>query len=348
MTGVGAGKPILVTGGSGFAGGYLVRELLDRGHPVVVYDLADLREETRFVIGERAEDVTVAQGSIDNLPRLLEVALEHRPAGIAHLGALMDIDLLDRNPLLALKVNVEGTLNVFEAARLHGVERVVMLSTVGVMGTRLYEPIDADHPTITSRVGPLGAYGAAKLAAEAFAYAYHQSFGLDTRIVRPSALYGFGMSWLAPNYMKQIVEPAVLGEPVDLASGGEVPRDYVHVADLASLVAATLAGPDDADRVFFAATGRPLRTGSDVGRIVRELVPGAEVSIGDAWTATDLRELPFRGRISIEHAQEQLGWQPRYGDLRDGIAAYVEQLRAYVATGSTPTPRPRVLNAPGG
>lgn len=74
-----------------------------------------------------------------------------------------------------------------------------------------YEPIDADHPTITARVGPLGAYGAAKVAAEAFAFAYNQSFGLDTRIVRPSALYGFGMSWFAPNYIKQIVEPGGAG-----------------------------------------------------------------------------------------------------------------------------------------
>jgi nucleoside-diphosphate-sugar epimerase len=343
-----ASRTVVVTGGAGFAGGYLVRELLDHGYVVVVFDLTDFRPETRFVIGERIGEVAIERGSIDNLPRLLEVVIKHRPWAIVHLGAIMDIHLLDLNPMLALKVNVEGTLNVFEAARLHGVARVVMSSTIAAVGKKLYEPIDGDHPTITARVGPLGAYGAAKLAAEAFAFAYNQSFGLDTRIVRPSALYGFGMSWLAPNYVKQIVEPAVLGKKVQLTSGGQVPRDYVHAVDLATLVVAILKGPDDADRLFYAATGRPLRTGGDVGRIVRELVPGAEVEIGDTWTDVDRQELPIRGQISIAHAREQLGWEPRYADLEKGLADYVGRLRAYIDAGGTPVPRPQIANAPGG
>lgn len=339
---------LLVTGGAGFAGGYLVRELLDRGYRVVVFDVAGFRPEMHFVIGDRLNEVIVERGSIDNFPRVLEVVLKHRPWGIAHLGAIMDIGLLDQNPMLALKVNVEGTVNIFEAARLHGVSRVVMLSTIAAISKKIYEPIDGNHPTITARAGPLGAYGAAKVAAESFAFAYNQSFGLDTRIVRPSALYGFGMTWFAPNYIKQIVEPAVLGEPVRLSAGGQVPRDYVHVADLATLVAAIFEGPESADRVFFAATGRPLRTGGDVGRIVRDLVKGAVVEIGDAWTEVDRAELPFRGQMSITNAREQLNWKPRYDRLELGVAEYVERLRAYLAAGGKVTPRPQLLNAPGG
>jgi nucleoside-diphosphate-sugar epimerase len=342
-----AQRTVLVTGGAGFAGGYLVRELLDRGYKVVVFDLADFRAETRFVIGDKLEQVIAERGSVDNFPRILEVVMRHRPSVIAHLGAIMDIGLLDRNPMLALKVNAEGTLNIFEAARLHGVRRVVMFSTIAVIGKKMYEPIDANHPTITARVGPLGAYSAAKVAAEAFAFAYNQSFGLDTRIVRPSALYGFGMSWFAPNYIKQIVEPAVLGEPVRLPSGGQVPRDYAHVSDLATLTAALLEAPDDSDRIFFGATGQPLRTGGDVGRIVRELVPGSVVEIGDSWTKVDRAELPFRGQISIANAEQQLGWKPRYARLEDGIGEYVERLHAYRAAGGTLTPRPSLVNAPG-
>lgn len=341
-------RTVLITGGAGFAGSYLVRGLLDRGYRVVVFDLADFRPEMRFVIGKDIDRVTIERGSIDNFPRVLEVVLKHKPWAIAHLGAIMDIGFLDLNPMVALKVNVQGTLNIFEASRLHGVGRVVMFSTIAAIGKKMYEPIDGNHPTITARAGPLGGYGAAKVAAEAFAFAYNQSFGLDTRIVRPSALYGFGMSWLAPNYMKQIVEPALMGEPVRLKSGGQVPRDYVHVMDLASLVVAILEGPDDADRVFFAATGKPLRTGGDVGRIVRELAPGAVVEIGDTWTDVDRQELPFRGEISIASATEQLGWTPRFAELEAGVAEYVERLKAYIADGGKPVPRPQVANAPGG
>ena len=260
----------------------------------------------------------------------------------------MDIGYLDLNPMVALKVNVEGTLNVFEAARLHEVDRVVMFSSIAAIGRKMYEPIDADHPTITSRAGPLGSYGAAKVASEAFAFAYNHSFGLDTRIIRPSALYGFGMSWFAPNYIKQIVEPAVLGQPVRLAAGGQVPRDYVHIHDLATLTAAVIEGPDDADRIFFAATGEPLRTCGDVGRIVSGIVENADIEIGEAWTEVDRSELPFRGQISIINAKQQLGWSPRYAQLEAGVAAYVERLRQYLGEGGTLTPRPKVDNAPGG
>jgi UDP-glucose 4-epimerase len=340
-------RPVLVTGGAGFAGSYVVRQLVDDGHPVVVYDLANYRTESRMVIGERIDDVAVEQGSIDNWPAVLSAVQRHRPRAITHLAGIMDVALLDRHPLLALKVNVEGTCNVLEAARLLDVERVVVFSTIGVHGRKVYEPMDGDHPTITAREGPLGAYSAAKLSSEAFAFAYNQAFGLDTRIVRPSALYGFAMSWFAPNYIKNIVEPAVLGEPVRLKAGGRVPRDYTHAADLAGLVSAILAGPDEADRLFYAATGRPLRTGGDVGRIVKMLIPEADIEIEDEWTDSDRAELKIRGRISIDNAREQLGWEPRFVELEDGIADYIERLRAYIAAGGVPTARPAISGAPG-
>jgi nucleoside-diphosphate-sugar epimerase len=207
--------------------------------------------------------------------------------------------------------------------------------------------MDGDHPTITAREGPLGAYSAAKLSSEAFAYAYNQAFGLDTRIVRPSALYGFAMSWFAPNYMKNIVEPAVLGEPVRLRAGGLVPRDYTHAADMAGLLSAILAGPADADRLFYSATGQPLRTGGDVGRIVKSLIPEADIEIADEWTDSDRAELKIRGRISIDNAREQLGWEPRFAELEDGIADYIARLRAYLAAGGALTTRPAISGAPG-
>ena len=340
-------RPVLVTGGAGFAGSYIVRRLLDEGHRVVVYDLADLRPESRFVIGPEADGVPVERGSIDSWPRLFEAVQRHRPRAIVHTANVMDIGHLDRNPILALNVNVHGAVNVMEAARLLGVGRTIIFSSIAVIGEKRYEPIDADHPTIAARVGPLGAYGAAKVAAEAFAYAYHQSFRLDTRIIRPSALYGFGMSWLAPNYVKNIVEPALLGQPVRLASGGPVPRAYVHAADMAALVAALLRGPDDADRVFYAANGAPLRTGGDVARIVKALIPGADIEVADAMTDEDRAELPFRGEISIANARAQLGYEPRFTALENGLAEYVERFRAYVAAGGVPTPPPPGLRAPG-
>ncbi len=84
---------------------------------------------------------------------------------------------------------------------------------IAVHGKRADEPIDADHPTITARVGLVGAHSAAKPSMEAFAFAHVDSFGVDVKIVRPSDIYGFRMSWMAPNDMKNIVESARLGQP---------------------------------------------------------------------------------------------------------------------------------------
>src|SRR5216683_2005133 len=113
---------------------------------------------------------------------------------------------------------------------------------MGVLPTIQYEPIDGAHPFILPAEGPGGAYAAAKVGAEAFCYAYQQTYGLDFRTIRPSAMYGFGMQWHAANYMKEFVEPAVRGESVRLPSGARVRRDYFHAVDMGSLVVALLEG----------------------------------------------------------------------------------------------------------
>lgn len=342
-------RPILVTGGAGFAGSYITRALLDQGYSVVVYDLADYRAESRFVLGAEIDQIAMERGSIDDWPRVLEVFMRHRPAAVVHAGGIMDIHFLDQHPTVALQTNVGGSLNLLEACRLLAdVERFVFLSTIATIGRKVYEPIDASHPIFTGMSGPLGAYGAAKVAIEAFCFTYHQNFGIDIRIIRPSALYGFGMSWFAPNYMKNILEPAALGQPVRLPTGGQVPRDYTNAVDLASLVVAILEGPEAADRIFYAATGQPLNTASDVAAIVRSLIPGATIEIGDAWTEVDLEELPFRGQYSIDNAREGLGWEPRFADLRAGVVDYLSRFRAFLEAGGTPTPPPPGLErAPG-
>jgi len=214
------------------------------------------------------------------------------------------------------------------------------MSSIGVLPEVQYQPIDAAHPIILPAQGPgSGAYGAAKAAGELFAFAYQRAFGLDIRIVRPSAVYGFGMRWHSANYMKQFVEPAVRGEKVRVASGGRLPRDYTHVSDVASLTARVVDCPERADRVFYAATGRPLVTAAQAAKLVQELVPGSSIEISDLMTPEDEMEASFRGVISIENARSQLGWTPRYASLREGISEYIETYRAYLAPGAgRPTP----------
>ena len=137
--------------GSGFAGSYIIRALLDRGRRVVNYDLGDYRAESRFVIGAELDSVPLERGSIDDWPRLIEVFLRHKPTAVIHAGGIMDAAYLDEHPTIALQTNVGGAVNLLEASRLlGGIERFVFLSTVAVVGRKMYEPMDGNHPMVTA------------------------------------------------------------------------------------------------------------------------------------------------------------------------------------------------------
>jgi nucleoside-diphosphate-sugar epimerase len=320
----------LITGGAGFIGSTLARQLVTQGERVVLADVKPLGAEARFILGDAVGDVVVEHVPVDAWTKVIEAVATHRPRRVVHIAALTNPVVLERDPLAALRVNVEGTVNVLEASRLFEVERVVQFSSIGALSSVAYEPIDGDHPVIRAREGPgSGFYGASKVAGEAFGLAYAAHLGLDVRIVRPSAVYGFGMAW--PIYIKPMVEGAVRGEPVRFDSGGSFPRDYTHVADVVALTTALLDAPPEVDRLFYAATGEPLVTAGQAAAHLRELVPGADIEIADGLSAADELEIRYRGRLSIANAREQLGYQPRFAALRNGLADYVERYRAFVS-----------------
>jgi UDP-glucose 4-epimerase len=333
LTSGGGAGPVLVTGGAGFIGGYVTRELVDLGRPVTVLTRGrSTTPDMRFALRDHSGRFASEIGSVEDLPALVETFSRVRPTTVVHTASNVEVARLFRDPYLAFQTNVTGTLNVLEAARRTGVQRVVEISSIGVLPSIQYEPIDAAHPIMLAREGPgSGAYGAAKASGELFAFAYQRAYGLDVRMVRPSAVYGFGMQWHSSNYMKEFVEPAVRGEKVRVPSGGRLPRDYTHVEDVASLIVRVVDCGEDADRIFYAATGRPLVTASQAARLVAGLLPGTSVEVADTMTPYDEVEASFRGVISIENAKAQLGWTPRYTSLREGIQQYIDAYRSFLA-----------------
>ena len=326
-------EPIIVTGGLGFIGGYVMRALVELGREVVALTRGNpATPDMQFALRDYSGRYTAEVASVEDLPKLLDVFGRLHPMCVIHAASNVEVAALYRDPYAAFQTNVTGTLNVLEAARKTGVRRVVDISSIGVLPAIQYEPIDGAHPFVLAREGPgSGAYGAAKASGELFAFAYQRAYGIDIRIVRPSAVYGFGMQSHSANYMKQFVEPAVRGEKVKVPSGGRLPRDYTYVLDVATLTTHVVDCDEDADRIFYAATGRPLITAAQAAKLVAELVPGSSIEVGDAMTAEDEVEASFRGVISIENAKQQLGWTPRYAALRDGISEYIATYRAFLA-----------------
>lgn len=326
-----AERTTLVTGGAGFIGGHLVRALLETGRRVIVLDVRGFMPESRFAIGERVDDIPLEIASIGDQARVLDVFRTHRPDEVVHAGMILDPAYLATNRSTAFQVNVGGVINLVEAMIAFGVPRLVNFSSIGVLPRVMYQPIDGNHPILLADGGPgTDFYGCTKAAAETMLFAYNQALGFDFRTIRPSAVYGLGMNqYVGP--IKAMVENAVRGERAHFEFGGAHPRAYTHVRDIAGLVLAMLDAPDDADRVFYGSAGGSLVTTTEVAQIVRELVPGADVEIGEELSEAEKPVAALRGELSIENARTQLGWEPQYSSIRDGIAQYIDQYRAFVA-----------------
>ena len=335
---IGAGraerKPVteratLVTGGAGFIGGHVVRDLLHTGRKVIVLDVRDFTPESRFVIGEQVDSVPLELASIGDQARVLDIFRAHHPDEVVHAGMILDPAYLATNRSSAFMVNVGGVVNLVEAMIAFGVPRLVNFSSIGVLPRVVYRPIDVNHPLVLADGGPgTDFYGSTKAAAEVLLFAYNQALGFDFRTIRPSAVYGLGMNqYVGP--IKAMVENSVRGEPAHFEFGGSHPRAYTHATDISGLVVAMLDAPDDADRIFYGAAGGPLTTTTEVAEIVRGLVPHADVEIGEELSEAEKPVAALRAELSIENARTQLGWEPRYGSIREGIAQYVETYRAF-------------------
>ena len=323
-------RTVLVTGGSGFIGSYILRSLAERGDTVINFDIREPGPEAAWSLKPVIDRIQFVQGSVDDWANVVGAVKSYQPEAIIHTAAI--VSLLSNQPSLALKVNLGGTFTILEAARLFGVQRVVYFSSIGVLPKKQYEPIDANHPVFLADSGPSTSfYAAAKVSSEAFCWAYQQSFGRDVIIVRPSAVYGFGMYF--PIFIKPMVENAVRGLPTHFDRGREFPRDYTHVADVAQLAvkAVDIAANKVQDRTFYAATGRPLVTAGQLADLIKSLIPGADIEVKPGLTETDLPDVASRGIFNIQNAQEQLGYQPRFADIRDGVAEYIETFQQYVA-----------------
>jgi nucleoside-diphosphate-sugar epimerase len=322
-------RTVVVTGGAGFIGSHVARQLAERGDRVVVFDQRPPTAEAAYWLGRMNARLEFVQGSVEQWAEVMEAVKAASPDAIVHTAAIGNPAAVHHKPFLAMRVNVEGSLHCLEAARLFGVRRVVLFSSIGALPGIRYQPVDVSHPVICNDEGPgSGFYGASKVAVEAFAYGYRQAFGADFVILRPSAVYGFGMQH--PIFVKPMVEDAVNGRPTRFANGREFPRDYTHVEDVAQLTVRAVDAAEVKDRVFYAATGEKLRTAGEVAEVVRRIVPTADIEIGPGLSADDQLEIRYRGILDVANAREQLGYRPRFARLEDGVGDYVREYRRYL------------------
>jgi nucleoside-diphosphate-sugar epimerase len=324
------GTRVLVTGGSGFLGCYVMMDLVERGDHVINYDIQPLGKEYRWLLGEKEKEIVFERGSIEDLSEIITVIQKHDVEKVVHAAAIVDPPLLSEHPVLAYRVNIGGTINVLEAVRLRALSSVVYISSNGVFTTKKYEPMNEEHPVLLPDEGPgNGPYSISKITCEAFGMYYGDLCDFHFVSLRPSAVYGFGMQY--PMYIKPMVENSVQGVATRFETGRDFPRDYTYVKDVSAAVIKALDTRKEAlkDRIFLIATGKKLTTPGEIADNVRRLIPSAHIEIGAGFTEWNKREVRYRGMIDISRAREQLGYIPRY-DIGEGIEEYVSLFRKYI------------------
>jgi len=325
-------ETVLVTGGTGFIGAYTVRQLVDDGQDVVAFDVStDARRLEWLGV---ADDVALIGGDVTDPTDVFRAVGESDATQIIHLGA-MPSSLVRRNPRGGIEANVVGTNNVLEAARVFSeqVDRVVWASSMAV-----YAPPNryGDHAVDEDDlVYPNSLYGATKAFNEHQARRYREDFGVSAVGLRPTFVYGPSNSEreldaAAPGEGDEDRSPsdafgaqfarAALGRPVTLSAGNQT-RDWIHVVDVARLVATVAFAPaaDCSRQVYNCASGE-VATVRKVAELLGEFVPDAAIEVSDEGSE------PLVGRIDASAAAEDFGFEASV-DLKSGIRDYADTIR---------------------
>ena len=295
----------VVTGGCGFIGTHVVGRLVAAGHDVVVVDsrMARPRPEVDYI---RA-DILDVEGLVE--------AVEGADA-VFHLAAMADVDVIAREPVLATRVNVDGTANVLEACRQAGVGRVILASTVWVYGAAPgHGDIPEDSPLVPALVPHI--YTAQKVAAEMLVHSYHAMYGLPFTILRYGIPYGPGMR--DELVIARFIRQAMAGSPLTISGDGSQYRYYVFVEDLAD--AHVMALSDAAANQVLALEGRDPVSIRRIAEAVAAELGGTEVTYQPA------RVGDFTGRpVDARRAAELIGWAPAT-PFEEGLRRCVEWYR---------------------
>ncbi len=228
----------LVTGGAGFIGSHVCERLLHDGHSVWALDeLNDfydpqLKRANIRAIQALAKPFEFFQGDLCDAAAVNGLFGSVKFDQVIHLAARAGVRPSLAQPALYQRVNVEGTVNLLEAARQHGVKKVTLASSSSVYGVNAKMPFSESDPIFT----PVSPYAASKLACEALGHTYHYVYQMDVAMVRFFTVYGPRQRPdLAIHKFTRLIED---GQPIPVFGDGSTARDHTHVNDIVAGVMA--------------------------------------------------------------------------------------------------------------
>lgn len=312
-------KKILVTGSDGFIGSHLVESLLEEGYEVkafVLYNSFNTWGWLDTLPKEKRDQIEIFQGDIRD-PHGVKEAMKGVDA-VFHLAALIAIPFSYYSPDTYVDTNIKGTLNVLQAARDLGTERVLVTSTSEVYGTAQYVPIDELHPFQGQ-----SPYSATKIGADRLAESFYRSFGLPVSIVRPFNTFG-------PRQSARAVIPTIITQllagKLEIKLGSLTPtRDFNYVKDTARGFIEIYKSGQTIGQEINIATQKEISIGQLAEELIRQINPGARI------ICDEIRLRPENSEVnrllgSNQKIRQLTDWEPRF-TFEQGLEETIEFLR---------------------
>ncbi len=293
------GKSVLVTGASGFIGGYLTDALMNVGAHVSALSVSGGKEgKIRWIKGDITDPGSI-KGICDNINVVF------------HLAAISNVVKSIENPILAINTNTVGTLNLLEEARRAHVKKFIYISSAHVYGVPQYVPVDEKHPVV-----PREPYAASKIASEMIVQAYGNAYGMGYAIIRPFNIFGSGQdeSFLIPGVIAQ----AIRNKQINVGNVDPT-RDFLYIKDC---VGGFLAIGDRGTGIYNIGTGKEIAIKSVV-ETIRDLInPEIAIVSDESRIRTGKVEIP---RMIADISKiSSLGWKPRFS-FEEGMAETIDK-----------------------
>ena len=299
-------QKILITGGLGQVGSYLVDALHEKAKITV---LDNYSSTTREAV---PPEVNVIKGDVKDR---IAADLVNQNDVVIHTAAQISVTASMKDPLFDAQNNVFGTLNLLEAARRFSISKFIYISSAAVYGDPIEVPITESHPQ-----DPLSPYGVSKLSGEKYCMMYHKAFGLPSCCIRPFNIYSPRQDPGNPysGVISRFIEKARAGQSPVIFGDGTQTRDFISVHDIVDIITLLLEKEDANGHVFNAGTGNSI-TVSELANMVLDIF---DVDVPVQYMPERPGDIKY-SCSDISKARKTLGFEPKVS-LREGLMEFAE------------------------
>ena len=306
---------ILITG-AGLVGLNTAKYLLDQGQKVLLVRRRPF-EAPSFLAPYVDKEAKAAQGDITELPFLYRLLREYNVQSIIHAAVLNERK--NANLYQSIKVNISGTAEILEAARILGIQRVTCISS-GLVSNPTAK-VDALQEDMDLPAEVRGWVPGTKRAMEQVCQLYAHAHDLSVPVVRPAAVWG-PLYWTGARPINLMVDAAIAGKPLDLSHLCALTRsNHTYVRDIAKAIGMVHLAPSLNHSIYNASYGE-LHSYGDFVQAIKEVIPGTQIKLGTTRSENDVDQTV----ASIDRIKEDVGFLPDY-DIKKGVRAYIEWVR---------------------